>query len=146
METFHSSEIPTLIYQTIRSHTPEDGNIDTRSCEKYFTSQSTVVQLLKKSHDFYGSRRFISVYKIHFNRKLSSHLPLGLPGGPLPSRYPNRIVYTFSPLPCVSHATSSHHSRPYRFITVSEKKCSEEGALLLHATSSSETQVYFQRR
>jgi hypothetical protein len=62
METLRSSEIPTHIYQTIRSHTPEDGNLDTQSYEKFRFHKPVNSSSVNTLHAFYGSRRFIAVF------------------------------------------------------------------------------------
>jgi hypothetical protein len=98
-----------------------------------FPSQSIVIQLLKKSHAFHGSRRFIIVFTKSI--LIGNYHPIYPQVSQVVSSLRDfRTEFcTFSPLPCVSHLLSSHHSSSYRLITVGEKKRSEEGALQLHA-------------
>ena len=86
----------------------------------------TGVQLVKKFPAFHGTRMFITaltsvrqlslswaspIYSIYTHPTswrsiliLSTHLHLGLPSGLLPSGFPTKTLYTFSPHPYAPHA------------------------------------------
>jgi hypothetical protein len=101
------------------------------------TIQLTVTQLVKKFPDFYGNRRFITVFTrtrhwslswarwIQFTIShllsvrcfliLSSHLCLGLPGGLFSYGFPTKILYAFlifhpCYMPCPSYPTWLYHT------------------------------------